>query len=196
MEEGVAYRKPCNRMHLSESLNLPALATVKTDICLSSTEPSPLYLPRFVGRCAKGSSLCVSPTVSSCFYFYLFLRKKNPDFPILATFRSWHCVALFPPSFPCTSLERGGFPELFHLHRHIDIHPSIHPHPTINNHLPSHGTGGTKYLQCRPANPQTHSIRVSNLFIIITIVRRYTLSVCLLFSSYLILLSLALLVCA
>jgi len=195
MEEGVAYRKPCNRMHLSESLNLPALATVKTDICLSSTEPSPLYLPRFVGRCAKGSSLCVSPTVSSCFYFYLFLRKKTPISPFsqpsgLGT--AWPSS----PLLPLYESRKGGFPELFHLHRHIDIHPSIHPHPTINNHLPSHGTGGTKYLQCRPANPQTHSIRVSNLFIIITIVRRYTLSVCLLFSSYLILLSLVLLVCA
>ena len=77
MEEGVAHRGLCNRMHLFEPFYLPALATVKTDICLSSTEPSPLYLLRFVERCAKPSSLCVSPTVSSCFYFYLFLRKKD-----------------------------------------------------------------------------------------------------------------------
>ena len=95
MEEGVAHRRLCNRMHLFEPFYLPALATVKTDICLSSTEPSPLYLLRFVERCAKPSSLCVSPTVSSCFYFYLFLRKKRP-ISVLAAFRSWHCVALFP----------------------------------------------------------------------------------------------------
>lgn len=47
MEERVAHRRLCNRMHLFEPFYLPALATVKTDICLSPPL-SPLHFTSFV----------------------------------------------------------------------------------------------------------------------------------------------------